>query len=111
MVNNPLLKAQSTIFSIDSTMSGFTVPDEDLYEQGVFPSRFNNSHKWSFTIDKENSWNSKSINILDLLKSLNNYKIIKIELVDTNYDYSKKDVDQTMQDAEAIIEVIIKKLN
>ena len=28
------------------------VPDEDLYEQGVFPSRFNSDHKWTFTISK-----------------------------------------------------------
>ena len=28
------------------------VPDEDLYEQGVFPSRYNNDHKWTFIINK-----------------------------------------------------------
>jgi hypothetical protein len=26
------------------------VPDEDLYEQGVFPSTFNADHKWTFTV-------------------------------------------------------------
>src|SRR6516225_258951 len=25
------------------------VPDEDMYEQGIFPSTFNPDHKWSFT--------------------------------------------------------------
>lgn len=29
-----------------------TVPDEDLYEQGQFPSTFNGDHKWSFTISR-----------------------------------------------------------
>src|SRR5262249_19674846 len=29
-----------------------TVPDEDLYEQGVFPSTFNRDHKWTFTVLK-----------------------------------------------------------
>lgn len=28
------------------------VPDEDLYEQGVWPSNFNPDHKFSFTINK-----------------------------------------------------------
>jgi SAM-dependent methyltransferase len=27
-----------------------TVPDEDLYEQGVFPSTFNGDHKWTFAV-------------------------------------------------------------
>ena len=44
-----------------------TVPDEDLYEKGFWPSRFNPSHKWSFTICKQQSWNQgHSVNVLDL---------------------------------------------
>jgi len=39
------------------------VPDEDLYEQGVFPSTF----KWTFTIGKAQSWCPKSINLIELL--------------------------------------------
>jgi 2-polyprenyl-3-methyl-5-hydroxy-6-metoxy-1,4-benzoquinol methylase len=31
------------------------IPDEDPYEQGVFPSRFNDSHKATFTISKARS--------------------------------------------------------
>jgi hypothetical protein len=31
------------------------VPDEDLYEQGHFPSIFNSDHKSTFTISKSNS--------------------------------------------------------
>ena len=85
------------------------VPDEDLYEQGTFPSRFNPDHKWTFTIFKENSWSSKSINILDLLKMLPNCKPVRIELVDTNYEYSLIGQDQTRGKAEAFIEVVIQK--
>ena len=29
-----------------------TVPDEDMYEQGIFPSTYNNDHKWTFTVFK-----------------------------------------------------------
>lgn len=37
-----------------------TVPDEDLYEQGIFPSTFNQDHKWTFTIWKARSWGARS---------------------------------------------------
>ena len=88
----------------------FTVPDEDLYEQSTFPSRFNPDHKWTFTVFKENSWSSKSINLVDLLKHLQNSKTVKIELVDTKYDYSRSNEDQTTGDAEAFIEVVVQRV-
>jgi SAM-dependent methyltransferase len=62
------------------------VPDEDLYEQGEFPSRFNHDHKWTFTISKSDSWSPKSINLLDLAKSLPNSEIVTICLQDNGYD-------------------------
>ena len=37
-----------------------TVPDEDLYEQGHFPSDYNRDHKWTFTIHKPKSWSERS---------------------------------------------------
>ena len=43
------------------------VPDEDMYEQGVRPSTFNNDHKHTFTICKQKSWSPVSRNITDLL--------------------------------------------
>ena len=46
------------------------VPDEDLYEQGVFPSRWNADHKFTFTIYKNESWSNNSINVLDIIKSI-----------------------------------------
>src|SRR5271163_813277 len=44
----------------------FLVPDEDLYEQGVFPSRFNAGHTATFTISKARSWSPASVNVLEL---------------------------------------------
>jgi SAM-dependent methyltransferase len=44
-----------------------TVPDEDLYEQGVWPSTFNRDHKWTFTTCKPSSWSPRSINLTELL--------------------------------------------
>lgn len=62
------------------------VPDEDLYEQGEFPSRFNRDHKWTFTISKSVSWSPVSINLLDLAKSLPNSEIVSVYLQDNGYD-------------------------
>jgi SAM-dependent methyltransferase len=64
------------------------VPDEDLYEQGVFPSRFNHDHKATFTISKAQSWSPKSINVLDLANSLPDGRMLSLELQDRGYDRS-----------------------
>lgn len=66
----------------------FAIPDEDLYEQGVFPSRFNPDHKATFTISKTKSWSPLSVNVLDLAHSLPGGQLINIALQDHNYDRS-----------------------
>jgi hypothetical protein len=63
-----------------------TVPDEDLYEQGVFPSRFNDDHKVTFTLTKSQSWSTKSINLLDLANSLPGGQLVSLQLQDRGYD-------------------------
>ncbi|HTV43106.1 MAG TPA: methyltransferase domain-containing protein [Candidatus Sulfotelmatobacter sp.] len=63
------------------------VPDEDLYEQGVFPSRFNPDHKATFTISKAKSWSPKSVNVLDLAWSLPNGQIVSLQLQDRGYNH------------------------
>lgn len=64
----------------------FTVPDEDLYEQGVFPSRFNADHKATFTLLKTKSWSPVSINVYDLAKTLPDGEILSLTLQDHGYD-------------------------
>lgn len=64
----------------------FLVPDEDLYEQGVFPSRFNSDHKATFTISKRKSWSPVSINVLDLARSLPGGELVSLQLQDIGYD-------------------------
>ena len=92
------------------------IPDEDLYEQGVFPSSFNPDHKHTLTIYKQKSWSNVSINVLDLIKNLGeNIAIKKIELLDSTFQYRKLDflnrVDQTMNPVgECSIEFILQKL-
>jgi SAM-dependent methyltransferase len=88
-----------------------TVPDEDLYEQKVFPSKYNPDHKWTFTIYKENSWSNKSINIIELLKTFSQeIEIEKIEKIDDFYYHNINNIDQTIHpNIEANIEIILKK--
>ncbi len=64
----------------------FTVPDEDLYEQGIFPSRYNPDHKATFTISKTKSWSPVSINVLDLARSLPSGELASLVLHDHGYD-------------------------
>ena len=64
----------------------FIVPDEDLYEQGYFPSVFNRHHNATFTISKEKSWSPNSYNLLDLVKCLKNGSLAKIQLQDRGYN-------------------------
>jgi len=88
-----------------------TIPDEDLYEQGVFPSTFNSDHKWTFTIFKEKSWSDKSINVLDLIKTLGAAaEPVRIEKISATYRFELPRFDQTLTPiAESAIEFIIRK--
>jgi SAM-dependent methyltransferase len=95
-----------------------TVPDEDLYEQGVFPSTFNPDHKHTFTIHKKTSWSKYSINLFSLLESVDcPIRILKVELLDATYRYNlsrlvgAKRVDQTQTPVgECAIEFIVQRL-
>jgi len=90
-----------------------TVPDEDLYEQGQFPSTYNHDHKWTFTIWKDSSWSNCSVNILELLKTLGEDAAIeKIELLNASYREALPRYDQTLTPvAECGIEVFVRKRN
>lgn len=89
----------------------FTIPDEDLYEQGVFPSTFNRDHKNTFTIFKRQSWSDRSINVMDLISSLGEaVQPIKMELLTATYRFELPRYDQTQTPiGECAIEVILRK--
>jgi len=88
-----------------------TVPDEDLYEQGVFPSTFNRDHKWTFTILKTRSWSPRSLNLLNLASELGERAdIIKIQLLHATYRAELPRYDQTVTPiGECGIELVIRK--
>jgi SAM-dependent methyltransferase len=90
-----------------------TVPDENLYEQGVWPSRFNRDHKWTFTIYKPSSWSPRSLNVLDLVTDLAGRAVA--ERIVQHRDFfrealAKQQVDQTGNTvAECSIEFILRR--
>ena len=88
-----------------------TVPDEDMYEQGIFPSTFNGDHKWTFTILKTMSWSSRSLNLTELVTGLGaTAEILKLQKLDDSFRYSMPRFDQTMTPVgECGIELILRK--
>ena len=88
-----------------------TVPDEDLYEQGTFPSTFNRDHKWTFTVFKRRSWSDRSINVLELLLELGpDADPVKVELLASTYRFRLPRYDQSQTPiAECGIEFVVRK--
>jgi SAM-dependent methyltransferase len=88
-----------------------TVPDEDLYEQGVFPSTYNLDHKWTFTIYKARSWCDRSVNVVDLARNLGDAaELVRLEQLNSTYRFELPRYDQTLTPiAECGIEFIIRK--
>lgn len=73
------------------------VPDEDLYEQGIFPSTFNRDHKWTFTIHKHSSWCERSLNVFDLIRDLGpSAETLRIEQLSSTYRFDLPRYDQSL---------------
>lgn len=87
------------------------VPDEDLYEQGVFPSTFNATHRHTFTVHKGHSWSAASINLLGLLAALGPAaEVVKVEVLDATYRYALPRYDQSRTPvAECGIEIVLRR--
>lgn len=88
-----------------------TVPDEDLYEQGVFPSTFNRDHKWTFTIYKTRSWSGRSLNVIDIVRGLGeSAELVRVEQLSSTYRFDLPRYDQTLTPVgECGIEIVIRK--
>jgi len=87
------------------------VPDEDLYEQGIWPSTNNKDHKHTFTILKSHSWSERSISLLGLFAELGpDVRCEKIELQNASFRYELPRYDQTMTPiGECAIEFVLRK--
>jgi SAM-dependent methyltransferase len=87
------------------------VPDEDLYEQGIFPSTFNGDHKWTFTMYKTQSWSPRSINLMALLAELaGQAQTLKVEQLDASFLFGVPRFDQTLTPVgECALEFVMRK--
>lgn len=65
-----------------------TVRDEDLYEQGFFPCRFNTVRKATFRFRTLQSWNPVSHEIEGMVSSLPGARIVAAEVQSDIYDHS-----------------------
>lgn len=89
-----------------------SVPDEDLYEQGVWPSTFNSDHKTTFTLCKRTSWSPVSINVFDLLSEVAHLaRPISVETIDHAFRHRlPARFDQTRTPlSESAIEFVLRK--
>ncbi len=64
------------------------VPDERLYEQGIWPSIFGLGHKWSFYNTGDKPLLEGSIDVCELVSNLEDAQIIEATKQDHNYNYS-----------------------
>lgn len=88
------------------------VPDEDLYEQGVFPSTFNSDHRWTFTTAKQGSWSARSINLAEFLaRFAAQAHLLKLETLDAAFRFGLgRRFDQTLTPVgECAIEFVLRK--
>jgi SAM-dependent methyltransferase len=63
------------------------VPEEDLYEQGQWPSRFNSDHKATFRLRRATTWSPCSHDLYELHSSLPGARIVSAEVHDRGYNY------------------------
>lgn len=88
-----------------------TVPDEDLYEQGVWPSTWNPEHTHTFTLWKPTSWSPVSVNVVDLIRHLGaRCEPVSLLRLDATFRPTTQREDQTLTiTGECAIECVIRK--
>ncbi len=86
------------------------VPDEDLYEQGVWPPFWNDDHKHTFTLHKDASWSPTSINLTSLITNLPSHTLLSLERHSDGYVHNTDQrYDQTANGSEASIAIVLRK--
>jgi SAM-dependent methyltransferase len=65
------------------------VPDEDLYEQGVWPSLFNADHKSSFRLTGDTSWSPVSHHLPNMVLALPGAVLLAAERQDRGYVHQR----------------------
>ena len=63
------------------------VPDEDLYEQGIWPSFFNKDHLSSFRIDKPTPLSAVSHDVVAIHIALPDAQLVDAQMQSVHYDF------------------------
>ena len=110
-MENPMLAISNWLRVLK--LGGFliiSVPDEDMYEHGIWPSPFNLDHKWSFTIYKDSPELPNSINVLNLVKNFSpETQCERVCQIKDGYIDGLLGEDQTLGNAECAIEFVLQK--
>ncbi len=87
------------------------VPDEDMYEQGVWPSTFNADHRHSFTVAKRGSWSPASVNVTGLVEGVADVaECVSLLLLDATFVPGRGRSDRTQSVlGESAIEFVLRK--
>jgi len=88
-----------------------TVPDSRLYECDMWPSKWSSGHQWAFNMPTSTIKHQKSIDIVAFAAKIPGVQIRRIHLADSNYNYDTFGTDQTKGEAEASIEVVLRKFS
>lgn len=87
------------------------VPDEDMYEQGNWPSKFNEDHKSTFTTYKRNSWSPVSIDVFNLISSVSYLAFCEsIQRLTATWCQLSQVQDQTLGIGESAIEFVLRRI-
>lgn len=89
------------------------VPDEDLYEQGMWPSAYNHDHKRTFTIFKQDAAPHR-VNVIELIAGLGqdarDMELHLLQLLSSSYRFERPKEDQTLNCVtESAIEFVLRK--
>lgn len=63
------------------------VPEENLYEQGLWPSMFSDQHRSTFRLGGETSWSPVSFEIKNLCQSLPCAEVVSASIQSNGYDH------------------------
>lgn len=86
-----------------------TIPEEFLYERGIWPSVNNTDHKFSYSIHKSKLNMPQPISVMELLLQFNNISVRKIELVDDVFNPDDPTDQTAFIICESAIEFILQK--
>jgi SAM-dependent methyltransferase len=88
-----------------------TVPDEQMYEKGIWPSAFNSQHFWSFRFGGF-SERASSIDANTFFDSFRDIEVVSIKrITDHYYDTNEDLTKRTDIPIECCIEIVLKKVS